>query len=215
MVRRYHLGYDGLESDLNEGKIGDSSNKKIESPLMTYEEMQYDIDFLRRQQDMKEYLGDKKIRKEYRRMIRKEQGKELEKMEKEEKRIKELQEINKAARPWLFELVQFAIDKLVRYFPNAVCQICSEPLLVKNVKKRNRKNKPEIAYCMHWFHAFWIEDIWNNPPFNPDCPVDGCGQKLGNIKNKTDKDSVKAREKIYSQSEARRADADEIDQLFS
>ena len=99
LVRRYHLGYDGLESDLNEGKIGDSANKMIESPLMTYEEMQYDIDFLRRQQDMKEYLGDKKIRKEYRRMIRKEQGKELEKMEKEEKRIKELQENNKAARP--------------------------------------------------------------------------------------------------------------------
>ncbi|CAI2371272.1 unnamed protein product [Moneuplotes crassus] len=211
LVRRYHLGYDGLESDLNEGKIGAEATKKVEAPLMTYEEMQYDIDFLRKQKDMKEEIGDYKKRKKYRRMIRKEAEKELEKLELEEKRIQELQANNKQARPCLVELVQFVIDKLVRYFPNAICEICGEELLSK---KKKKSLTPEIAYCLHWFHSGCIEEVCNNPPFDPDCPVEGCGNKLGNKDNKTDKASVKTREKIYSQSEARKADADEIDNLF-
>lgn len=88
--------------------------------LMTYEEMQYDIDFLRRQSEMKDQLEDKKIRKQYRRFIRKEAQRELEKLELEEKRMKELQENNRAAKTCLTELVEFVINKLVRYFPKAI-----------------------------------------------------------------------------------------------
>lgn len=123
LVRRYHLGYNGLESDLNEGKIGAEATKKAESPLMSYEEMQYDIDFLRKQKDMVEHIGDYNKRKKYRRMMRKEAARELEKLEEEEKRVAALKENNKAALPCLFELVQFVADKLVRYFLNAVCEI--------------------------------------------------------------------------------------------
>ncbi len=145
--------------------------------------------------------------------MRKEAARELEKLEMEEKRIQELQQNNRLAKPWLLELVEFARDKLVRYFPNAIWEICQEELLLKK-KKKKAADKPEIAYWLHWFHAGCIEEVWNNPPFDPECPIEGCERKLGNLNNKTDKASVKTREKIYSQSEARRADADEIDNLF-
>ena len=213
LVRRYHLGHDGLESDLVSDKIGKSTKIKVETQLMTYEEMQYDIDFLRKQKDMVQLTDDYDKRKKYRRMMRKEAARELTKLEEEEKRMKELQENNKMAKPCLFHLVKFTIDKLVRYFPSATCQLCWDDLLAKK-KKRNSKNKPEIAYWMHWFHSAWIEEVWNKPPFNPDWPIDGCGEKLGNANNKTDKASVKTREKLYSQSEARRSEAEEIDNLF-
>lgn len=87
--------------------------------------------------------------------------------------------------------------------------------MVKDKSDRNELNNPEIAYCMHWFHSQCIEDCCSSPPFDPDCPVEGCGQKLGNINNKTDKASVKTREKAYSQAAARKAEADDIDHLFS
>lgn len=120
LVRRYHLGYDGLESDLNEGKIGDTTVGQMPTQKMTYEDMQYDIDFLRRQANMKEGIDDYHVRKKYRRIMRKEAQRELERVEAEEKRMKELQENNKLAKPCLFELIDFVIHRLVRYFPNAV-----------------------------------------------------------------------------------------------
>jgi hypothetical protein len=111
-------------------------------------------------------------------------------------------------------VIDFVINKLVRYFPKALWEICGDDLLEKNIKKRNKKNVPVFAYWMHWFHAQCITDAWDNPPFDPEWPVEGCNKKLGNKDNKTDTPSVKAREKAYSQSEARRAEANEIDQLF-
>lgn len=98
LVRRYHQGYDGLESDINEGKIGENS-KMEEMPLMSYEEMQHDIEFLREQADLREVLDNKHFRKKYRQRLRREARKELDKAEEEEKRIKLLQDQNKMAKP--------------------------------------------------------------------------------------------------------------------
>jgi hypothetical protein len=120
LVRRYHAGYNGLESDINEGKIGENTKLKFVQPIMSYAEIQYDVEFLRQQADMKEATDDKHVRKKYRRIMRKEAQKELEKLEVEEKRIAELQANNKTARPCLYEVIDFVINKLVRYFPKAL-----------------------------------------------------------------------------------------------
>lgn len=98
LIRRFHKGYDGLEVDINEGKIGENA-KVEESPLMTYAEMQHDIEFLREQADLREVLDNKFFRKKYRQRLRREAAKELTKLEVEEKRIRDLQNMNKAAKP--------------------------------------------------------------------------------------------------------------------
>lgn len=121
LVRRYHAGYDGFETNINQGKIGENTSAKFASSAMSYAEIQYDVEFLRKQADMKEAItDDKNIRKQYRRIMRKEAQRELEKLEIEEKRVRELQENNKTAKPCLVELLEFIINKLVRYFPNSI-----------------------------------------------------------------------------------------------
>lgn len=74
--------------------------------------------------------------------------------------------------------------------------------------------KPERLYCGHWFHNKCLDDFINEPPFARECPNDTCSEIVGNQKFPCDEISVKNREKLWSQEQARKGEENDIEKLL-
>jgi len=221
MIRVLHRGGKPFyleKSDKNEGIIGNVQRKtKLEQDfekmkILSREEVKHDLDYLKMQSELKGMQDDKQMRKQMKFNAKKEAKYEKALADKMAL-IDQVSNPNYCpnANPSLFYAIDYLANYFVRFLPTAKCQGCQQKLLVK-LKSDKDPKKPEMTYCGHWFHTECLSDFLNSPPFKRPCPT--CGDIVGNSKFPCDENSIKNREKAWTQMQARQAEKDELEDLL-
>ena len=129
---------------------------------------------------------------------------------------KDGQIIQQNAQPQIYHAINFLANYFVRFLPKAKCRICDALLIQKiEVKKGKEDHKfPDRPFCGHWVHQGCLIDVLSEPPFKTTCGAAECGEDLQSNRHPNDQQHCSNREKVWTQTQQKAAEEDDIDKLF-
>ena len=190
--------------------------------IATRAELKHDIDFIKKQNELKQGPMDRKDRRQYKLNLKHEKKYEEGMLQKHEEEMKVAQNLNAegqlnrvSAQPQIYHALNYMANYFVRFLPTAKCGICGNQLATDlKEDEDNSENLPVRAYCGHWLRYKCFEKYVNTKPFKRKCPYKGCEKILASPEFPCDNASVKGREKKWLQQQEREGEKDQLDNLF-